>query len=167
MKILKRFFLSLVVLSLLAGTACSSDDDSVSSQPDCTELTTQATVNNDSDYTLSSAVFQSFSGSFTFVIQAVKNDCSNSAQFSLSYESSTVDGTYPIVDFFDADDNEASGTYTFLNITGGGSGFQGEFASGTAVVVDNGNNNYTITIQALLENGDSVSIATTHTFQTS
>ena len=166
MNFTKCLFQSVIVLFLLVGTSCSSDDDG-SSQPACTDLTSQATVNGDSDYTLSSAIFQTFGDSYTFAVQAVKNDCSNSAQFSISYESSTVGGTYPILDFFDAENDEASGSYIFLNITGGGSGFQGEFASGTATIVDNGNNNYTITIQALLDNGDSVSISTSHTFQTS
>jgi len=159
--------LTALLLFILFFSACSKDDEPAPT-PECTTLTTSATINGDDSYTLQVAQLSTSSGfdgtNYIFQIGAVDSDCEESVVLSLIMEvSGDIGGTYPVVDFFDANLNEAHGTVSTLNL-GTSSQTMSEIQSGSVMITDNGDDNFSIDFEGTLVNGDDASFATTHTF---
>lgn len=155
------------VCFLVFFTSCSSDDDAQQTSQ-CSELTSQAIVNGDDSFTLLSAqksAIGGFEGSINmFQLSAINEDCNLVHTLQIIVEfSGNVGGTYNVVDFFDAELNDAYGNVAVQNLSTMSSSLV-EIASGTLVIVDNGNNSLTIDFDGVLENGNQSSFKTTHTF---
>ena len=163
----KLFFIAIVAIF---SSSCSGDDDSSDNQQlTCTEFTTPATVNGDDSYTILLAqrlTSGGFDGTvYTFQVGAVDSNCTTAVVMQLSIEvDNGISGTYPVVEFFDADLNEASGNWVVQNVANGTSQSAEEIASGSVTFTDNGNNNYAIDFSGTLLGGQQVTFSTTHTF---
>jgi len=153
--------LTALLIAVLFMSACSKDD----TPTPCTTLTTSATVNEDDSYTLQVAQLLITDGfeetNYVFQLAAVDSDCDGATILNLSIEvSGNIGGTYPVVDFFDAGLEEASGTFGTGTISGLNQSFT-DIQSGSVEIIDNGNNNFSINFQGTLVNNDEVSFATT------
>ncbi len=159
--------LTLLLFTSVLVSSCSSDDDS-SQSSECSQLSTQATVNGDDSFTLASAqrmINSGFEGTINmFQISAVSSDCNNVVILQIIVEvSGEIAGTYNVVDFFDANLNDAYGSMAFQDLANNSQSLV-EIASGTLVIIDNGGNSLTIDFEGVLEDGSPSSFKTTHSF---
>lgn len=162
---MKNYFLAFAIL--FAITSCSSDDDDFVAS-ECSELNTQATVNGDANYTLLSAqrlTSGGFDGTlFSFQLTAINSDCTLTKTLFINVEvEDEVNGTYDVVDFFDSEINEAYGNFITQNLTSMSTD-SAEITSGSIEIISTGNNSFTFDFSGVLENGDSASFATSHSF---
>lgn len=166
-------FKTYVLLSLAVMVAFSSckDDEEPETCANISKIEGSITLDgNSQDLTIAIFSANSVGGGFDdmygFQITSIDNDCSELTTLGLNVEipqGDTFGGTYPIKDFFDADLNDAFGTVqkqqldpvTITSL---------DMDSGTATIVNNGNNNFTITIDAILTGGADLNFEMTHSF---
>ena len=167
MKLTTKF--TALLIAILFMSACSNDDDDIPTIPTCTTLTTSASVNGDDSYTLQLAQLLAVGGgyggtNYTFQVGAVNVDCDKSTILSISLEvSGDIGGTYPVVAFFDAGLDEASGGFGTQSLATASQTIT-DIESGSVTITDNGGNNFSIDFEGTLINNEDVSFATTHTF---
>jgi len=164
----------LVVVLMLSLASCGGDDDPVVTQEECDNVTTidGSLTLDGQEQNLTVALFManspgsSFDDRYSFTIASINSDCTELTTVSLNIDvaqGDTFGGTYNITDFFDAEAGDAYGNvmkqkYDPVSI----SSF--DLESGTATVVNNGNNNFTLTIDATLVGGASLDFEMTHGF---
>ena len=142
-------------------SSCSKDEEKDS----CTNFTTsdkELTVNGNTE--LISVAQQLISAGFEgniyqMQIATVSSDCNELHTINLNIEiptASKLNGTYKIVDFFDAGLGDAFGAYAIQKISPVSQSLE-ELSSGTVKITDKGSKLYTFDINAKTIGGSTVS----------
>src|SRR5690606_2418186 len=105
----------------------------------CTEFTTPVTVNGDDSYTVLFAQIIALSDesedTYSFQVAGVDSNCMNVAVLQIGIDvDNGITGTFPIMDFFDAELNEAYGTWVTQNLSNGTSQGAIDIESGTVSI---------------------------------
>jgi len=155
--------------------SCGDSDPPEETMTDpCEEQTTiegSVTLNGDEQKLILAQLVASSPGAnfddrYSFTIISTSNDCSELTTLSLNIKAgqgSEFSGEYPITDFFETDTNTATGRVmtqqiTPVTIT------SLDMESGTVTVVNKGDNNFDLTIEADLVGGSTLSFEMSHTF---
>ena len=167
MKLTTNLKLIFLLICGLVFNACSKDDDNPSPS-NCSELTSIATINGEAYTMLGGQLLTSngFDGIVhLFQLLAIDSGCEESKILNLNIEvPNEVNGTYPVLDFFDAGINEASGAYGTQNLSTQSQSIH-EIVSGSVTITNNGNSNYFVDFSGTLTNNEQVSFKATHTFE--
>lgn len=161
---IKFFLLFGLTLNLLITTGCGKDDE-----PTCTNFPTLGgtmEINGDNVQvsafqSISSAGGATFGDSYSFQVAGVSDDCNTLTSFIFSYSvpsGTSPGGTFQIKEFFDAGDNDATGsvlTQTVDPIVQSSV----DMISGTLTVNDKGDNTFDLDISATLLGGDSITMS--------
>ena len=162
---------SIGMLFCLANFSCKDDDDPEPMATECQGFVQvgEATVDGQiHGLTVSQLIVTSgFSGDdYVFQFSAINSSCEVLESMNISIEiekDADLDGTYPILDFFDADLNEAYGNVITQTFNPPGQTLM-EMSSGTMEVTKLGVNNYTVKVSAGLVGGGQRSWEVTHQF---
>lgn len=160
-KFLMLLFLSLNIL-IISG--CGKDEE-----PSCTNfplLSGSMDINGENVsvsafQVISSAGGTGFGDSYSFQVAGISNDCNTQTSFNLNYvvpSGSSASGTFEIKEFFNADDDDASGvviTQTVDPITQSSM----DMVAGTLTVNDKGDNQYDLDVTATLVGGAMVTMS--------
>jgi hypothetical protein len=159
---MKNIFPFLAIL-LLTFTSCKKEDETPDGCAGFTSLGT-ATVNG-SDENLVVAQFLASGGMYTFQLASISSDCSaqKSINVTIDKPTGTIAGTYPISEFFDADQNEAYGSFITQKFNPISQTLE-DLVSGTVVITEHATKEYTIDITAKTSVTPSVKFKARHKF---
>lgn len=132
----------------------------------CATFTTIGTATVDgSDENLVAAQLLVSQGSYAFQLAAITDDCLSQKSINITIEKATgsIAGTYAIKDFFDVNNNEASGSYISQKFNPVSQSLE-ELTSGTVIITEHGTKDYTIDISAKTALTPSVKFKARHKF---
>jgi len=169
-------FAKLCSLLLFAGvlsfSSCGNDDDAAPEGCPGVGVGIEGSIEINGD-NLSLAIAQLLisggGGSedvYIFQIGGVSTDCSELKSINLTVSvpsGEPLNGDYNLTDFFDASVNEGYGSSITQNLTASTQSSV-DIESGTANIVRNGDNNYSLDISAMLIGGSSVDVKVSHQF---
>lgn len=110
---------------------------------------------------IASAGGATFGDSYLFQVAGVSDDCNTLTSFNVNFSvpsGTSASGTYDIKEFFDADDDDATGSFitqTIDPITQSAV----DMISGTLIVNDKGDNQYDLDVSATLLGGMMVTMS--------
>lgn len=159
----------IVILSMLL-ISCGGDDEPTT----CDSFPTlSGEINIDGEklgLSVAQRLVQSAGGSFgdqyVFQLAGVSSDCNTQKSISLNMSVPTgesVGGTYAIKSFFDAGDNDATGSFTTQSLNPISQSLL-DLTGGSVTIVDNGGNSYEIDLDATVAGGGNVTMSLEHTF---
>ena len=169
-KSIKFLVLFCLSVNLIIATGCGKDDENTN----CTNFpTVSGTVSIDGE-SLQLSVAQllvqaggsSFDDSYLFQIAGVSSDCNSlkSVNFTVTIPSGeSAGGTYSIKDFFDAGDDDATGSFVSQTFDPVGQSIR-DLVSGTLIIIDEGNSKFDIELDAEIVGGGSISLVFNHQF---
>ncbi|MBK8622763.1 MAG: hypothetical protein IPN79_13660 [Saprospiraceae bacterium] len=160
-----------VLSTSLVFTGCNKDDedDKTEECENFTKIEGSVQINND-NLSLSVATLAVSSGFegvvYNFLIGGFTSDCNKLISVNINAlvpEGGTLNGTYAIKDFFDAEAGDAFGTTTTQQISPISQSLV-ELASGTVQFTDQGSKKYTIDLKAKTITNEDLTLKVTHTF---
>ena len=169
---MRIFSMMLFLGASLIFVSCGSDDEA--SSADCTIFVTldgDVEINGDElQLSIAQSIVSAGGGGFgdmyLFQIGGVSNDCNEllSVNFTLMVPTGmSPTGTYDIRSFFDADDDDATGSFGRQSLDPV-SQSSVDMNSGSVSITENGANNFTIDLNAGTATGEDVSLNITHQF---
>lgn len=159
----------LLGLSVISG--CKKDDDKVTNECDSFttidgKITVNGVENQLSIAQLLVSADEDFGDTYSFQIAGVSSDCNELTSVFITAtvaSGSKLNGTYPIREFFSADQGEAYGSYTKQKISPLSQSAE-DLVSGTFKVTENGTKDYTLVIDVKSVTGESIKMNLSHKF---
>jgi hypothetical protein len=155
------------ILLLVSFVFSSCEKEVEEKTPDaCATITTIGTaIVERGEENLVIAQLAIYSGLYAFQLSSVSSDCLFKKTISLSINKSTgsIGGTYEIKDFFNADENDAYGSYVSQDLSTRSEILQ-DLVSGTVTITEHGPKDYTVEIIAVTAVSGSLTFKVRHKF---